>query len=144
MRKYHRWLSIVFAVFLLWIATTGVMSQFAAMVAEGQAPPRVDRMIVPPARAHEHEAPAAKPAALPAGFVCPAELTCRPRQAPDSAQAWVGYLHHLHSGEAFGPVGVWLSIASGFALLFFAASGLWMYLTMWRARRGARPRWFWR
>ena len=27
MRKYHRWLSVFFGVFLLWIAVTGLLSQ---------------------------------------------------------------------------------------------------------------------
>ena len=123
MRKWHRWLSVIFGVFLLWIATTGVMSQFASLVAQGEAPPA---------------------ASVPAGFVCPETMTCRPKPAPDGARAWVGYLHHLHSGEEFGPAGVAVSILSGFALLFFAFSGLWMYLSMWRNRAGRAPRWFWR
>ena len=42
---------------------------------------------------------------------------------------------HLHSGEEFGPVGVAVSIMSGFALLFFAFSGLWMYVRMWASRK---------
>ena len=122
MRKYHRWLSIVFAVFLLFIATTGVMSQFAAMVAEGEAKP-----------------------AAPAGFVCPESMICRPRPDPNGAQPWVGWLHHVHSGEEFGPVAVWISILSGVALVFFAISGLWMYLRMWGERRvrNVKPGWFW-
>lgn len=123
MRKYHRWLSILFGVFLLFIATTGVMSQFAAMVAEGE-PKGV----------------------APAGFVCPESMTCRPKPDPNGAQAWVGWLHHLHSGEEFGSVGVWISIFSGIALLFFAFSGLWMYLRMWgeRRQRSLKPGWFWK
>ena len=109
--------------FLLFIATTGVMSQFAAMVAEGE--PK---------------------AAAPAGFVCPESMTCRPKPDPNGAQPWVGWLHHIHSGEEFGPVGTWISIFSGFALGFFALSGLWMYLRMWGERRGRgqKPGWFWK
>lgn len=124
MRKYHRWLSVLFGVFLLWIAVTGVMSQFADIVAEGERPPA---------------------AAVPAGFACPATMTCRPKPAPDGARAWVGYLHHLHSGEEFGPVGTAISILSGIAMIFFSFSGLWMYIQMWRNRRsrGIAPGWFW-
>ncbi|WP_296677367.1 PepSY domain-containing protein [Novosphingobium sp.] len=125
MRKWHRWLSVLFGVILLWIAVTGVMSQFADLVAQS-------------------ERPAA--AAVPAGFTCPDGMTCRPKPAPDGARAWVGYLHHLHSGEEFGPVGTALSIMGGFALMFFAFSGLWMYVQMWRARkdRAQKPGWFWK
>ncbi len=123
MRKWHRWLSVIFGVFLLFIATTGLMSHFAAIVADGQPLPA---------------------AATPVGFVCPESMTCRPKPGPDSAQAWVSFLHHLHAGEEFGPVGTAISILSGFALLFFAVSGLWMYLKMWRARRrGDRSGVFW-
>ena len=124
MRKYHRWLSVLFGVFLLWIAVTGVMSQFADIVAEGERPPA---------------------AAAPARFTCPETMTCRPKPTPDGARAWVGYLHHLHSGEEFGPVGTAISILSGIALIFFSFSGLWMYIQMWRNRnaRGVKPGWFW-
>ena len=112
MRKYHRWLSVLFGVFLLFIAATGVASQFASIVADGE--PKVE---------------------APAGFVCPETMTCRPKPDPDGAGPWVSWLHHIHSGEEFGPLGVAVSILSGFALLFFAFSGLWMYLRMWASRK---------
>lgn len=125
MRKWHRWLAVFFGVFLLFIAATGVMSQFADLKAEG-------------------EKPAA--AAVPAGFVCPETMTCRAKPAKDSARAWVGYLHHLHSGEEFGPAGTVISILSGLALMFFSLSGLWLYVQMWRNRRerSLKPGWFWK
>ena len=124
MRKWHRWLSVIFGAFLLWIAVTGVMSHLAALVAEGEKPPV---------------------AAAPAGFTCPESMICRPKPSPDGARAWVGYLHHLHSGEEFGVAGTWIAILSGFAMVFFAFSGLWMYLRMWLARkdRAQKPGWFW-
>lgn len=123
MRKWHRWLSVFFGVFLLFIATTGVMSQFAALKADSE--PR---------------------AAAPAGFVCPETMICRPKPNPDGAGPWVSWLHHLHSGEEFGPAGVAISILSGFALIFFSFSGLWLYIRMWRERSSRRlaPRWFWK
>ena len=126
MRKWHRWLSVLFGVFLLFIATTGVMSQFADLKAES-------------------EAPAAAPA-VPAGFVCPDTMTCRAKPPKDGARAWVGYLHHLHSGEEFGPAGIAISILSGLALMFFSFSGLWLYVQMWRTRkdRALKPGWFWK
>ena len=112
MRKYHRWLSVLFGVFLLFIATTGVMSQFASIVADGE--PKV---------------------AAPAGFVCPETMMCRSKPDPAGAGPWVGFLHHIHSGEEFGPVGTVISVLSGFSLIFFAFSGLWMYLRMWASRK---------
>ena len=155
MRKYHRWLSVLFGVFLLWIAVTGVMSQIAALVANGgferetmqrgaKQTAAVAQAIVPPARAHEHEEDEVAGAAKP--FVCPADMTCRPKPKPDAARAWVGYLHHLHSGEEFGPAGVVISILSGLAMVFFAFSGLWMYIRMWSHRRSNshKPYWFWK
>lgn len=147
MRRWHRWLSVLFGVFLLWIAVTGVMSQIADLVAEGERSPAarqavaVGAALVPAARAHEEQlAPA------PKAFVCPAEMICRPKPNPNGARAWVGYLHHLHSGEEFGPLGTAISILSGLALVFFAFSGLWMYLRMWSHRRTAnhKPGWFWK
>ena len=134
MRKWHRWISIFFGVFFLWIAGTGLASQLVPLFSGGEE--------------HEHEAGGeAEHAApmVPAGFVCPETMTCRPRQ-PEGGGNIVGYLHHLHSGEEFGPVGVAISILSGFALLFFSFSGLWMYFQMWRnrAKRALSPRWFWK
>jgi uncharacterized iron-regulated membrane protein len=113
MRKWHRWLSVFFGILILFIATTGILSQVGSLV-------------------NESRQAAAPPPAIPAGFVCPETMTCRPKPQPGG---WnVGLLHHLHSGEEFGAVGVALSILSGFALLFFAFSGLWMYIQMFRAR----------
>jgi uncharacterized iron-regulated membrane protein len=131
MRRYHRWLGIVFGLFLLWISATGVLSQIGEYV--------------------NHNANAsAAPVAAPPGFVCPESMTCRPKAQPGP---WnLGLLHHLHSGESLGPVGQLISTLSGLSLFFFALSGLWMYLQMWRGRMvrveaGKRVRggkWFWK
>ena len=95
MRKYHRWLSVFFGIFLLWIAVTGVLSQIVPIVQRG-------------------------------GSI-------------------VGLLHHLHSGESFGPLGTIIATLSGLAMVFFAFSGLWLYIDMWRNRssRSLKPGWFW-
>jgi uncharacterized iron-regulated membrane protein len=115
-RKWHRWLAILSGVFLLWISVTGVLSQIGSLVNKGG--------FTSEARA---EAPPAPP-----GFKCPETMSCRPKPKPG---AWnVGLLHHLHSGETFGPVGTILSILSGLALAFFSFSGLWLYIQMWRGR----------
>jgi len=113
MRRYHRWLAVVFGIFFLWIATTGLLSHGAALYRDSQLAPV---------------------AATPAGFVCPDTMTCRAKPDPDGAAAWVSFFHHIHAGEEFGPIGTTLSILSGFSLLFFAFSGLWMYIQMFRAR----------
>ncbi len=129
LRTYHRWLSVFFGIFLLWIGVTGVMIQIADLKAGGDK--------------HEQHQPAASKVA-PA-FTCPADMTCRPRLTKNDAQYWVNFLQHLHSGENFGPLGTAISILSGLALMFFAGSGLWMYLQMWRGRnsRNVKPGWFW-
>ena len=131
MRKYHRWISVFFGVFLLWIAVTGVLSQVGELVNSAGG-------------AGEHEQRTAP--AVPAGFVCPETMTCRPKPVRAAGSWNVGMLHHLHSGESFGPVGTWISILSGFAMIFFSFSGLWMYIQMWRnrARRDLSPKWFWK
>ena len=139
MRRYHRWLATVFGIFLLWISATGLLSQIGKLANDGGFE----------SAATEAAAQARADAAIPAGFICPETMTCRPKPAPG---AWnVSFLHHLHSGEQFGPAGVIASMLSGLALFFFAFSGLYMYIQMWRGRlvrveqgkavRGGR--WFW-
>ena len=169
MRKYHRWLSVLFGVLILFIAVTGVLSQIGSLVnaggfeeetaARGQRQASaVGAAIVAPAQAHENEPATLQPAVLPApgaaapnaaastaapaAFACPATMTCRPKRVAKPGDWNVGFLHKIHSGEEFGPVGVILSIASGLALIFFAFSGLWMYIQMFRRRshRQSHPR----
>ena len=130
MRKWHRWISVFFGVFLLWVAVTGVLRQIPLWgeVLGGE---------------QEERAEAATAPAVPAGFVCPETMMCRPK--PPKSGFNVGLIHHLHSGESFGPLGVVIATLSGLSLIFFSFSGLWMYLSMWRNRksRGVSPRWFW-
>lgn len=125
MRKWHRWLSVFFGLLILFIAVTGLLSHVGSLVNDAQRS-------------------AAPPPAVPAGFVCPDTMICRPKPAPGG---WnLGFLHHLHSGEEFGPIGTALAMASGFALIFFAFSGLWLYIQMFRGRaRSAKRggRFFW-
>lgn len=125
MRKWHRWLSVFFGVFLLWIAVTGVLSHIADLWPSG--------------------APAAE-AAPPAGFVCPEGWRCSPPRDTSGIKGMIGLFHHLHSGETFGPLGVAIALASGFAMIFFSFSGLWMYIQMFRNRasRNLKPGWFWK
>ena len=124
MRKWHRWLSVIFGGVLLWIAVTGMLSQVVPVVLSATQP---------------------KPAATQPAFVCPPDYTCRPKPKPDDPRTIVGTLHHLHSGESFGPVGVVLFTLAGFAMVFFAFSGIWLYVQMWRNRkeRSLKPGWFW-
>ncbi|OCC23834.1 hypothetical protein MB02_08345 [Croceicoccus estronivorus] len=128
MRKWHRWLSVFFGIFMLWIAITGVLSQAATLWPSFAPGPAVA-------------------AAPPEGFTCPEGWRCMPpRGERGGFGSLVGLFHHLHSGESFGPVGTIISILSGLTLIFFSVSGLWMYVQMWRnrTRRGLNGRLFWK
>lgn len=126
MRKWHRWLSVFFAVFLLFIATTGLLSQLAVLWPQPES---------------ASQAAAAEP---PAGWSCPEGWRCRPAPPSEGIRSLTGFFHHLHSGEEFGPIGTAISVLSGLALVFFCISGIWMYVRMWaRQRKGAR-RIFWK
>ena len=117
LRKWHRWTAVLFGVFLLWISATGVLSQVGSIVNQGGLVKK--------------ERPAAP--AGPPGFICPDSMTCRAK--PATPPAWnLSLIHDLHSGKSFGPAGTIVSLLSGFALVFFAFSGLWMYVQMWRGR----------
>lgn len=128
MRKWHRWLSVFFGVFLLWIAVTGVLSQVAVLwpASSSAAPVSVEP---------------------PAGFECPEGWRCSPPRADATGiRGMVGLFHHLHSGETFGPIGTAISVLSGLAMIFFSFSGIWLYVQMWRNRhsRSLKPGWFWK
>ena len=149
MRTYHRWLSVFFGLFILWIAVTGVLSQIGTLVNNGgfeeqsrDARPPQAAAIIPSAQAHEQMPAPAAATTAPAAFACPAGMTCRPKRVPKPGEWDVGFLHHIHSGEQFGSIGVIVSMLSGVALIFFAFSGLWMYIQMFRRRahRASRPR----
>ena len=128
MRKWHRWLSVFFAVFMLWIAVTGVLSHLGAWSGEATSA-------------------GAAEVAPPPGFVCPEGWRCMPPKGERTGlAALTGFFHHIHSGSEFGKAGEAISFLSGLALIFFSVSGIWLYVRMWleRARRGARDRWFWK
>lgn len=122
MRKWHRWLSFVFGAFLLFIAVTGVASHVAAMVARGAV-----------FEQEERDVPAQAAAPKPDAAAAPAVVEAKAK--PDPKRKLVGLLHHLHSGEWFGPVGVIISLLSGLAMIFFSFSGLWLYFQMYVRRR---------
>ena len=130
MRKWHRWLSVFFGVFMLWIAVTGVLSQVAVLWPAGAPDPAAQAAATPPA-----------------GFECPDGWRCQPPRANATGiRSMVGTFHHLHSGETFGTIGTIISVMSGLALVFFSISGIWLYVQMWRFRsdRKLAPRWFWK
>jgi uncharacterized iron-regulated membrane protein len=128
MRKWHRWFSFIFGAFLLFIAVTGVLSHVTAMVAQGSVFEHEER----------EKAPAANSAAGKADQGAPEQ------KKRDPKRKLVGLMHHLHSGEYFGPVGIVISLLSGFAMIFFSFSGLWLYFQMYvRRRKLGKPEPFW-
>lgn len=128
MRTYHRWITVFFGLFMLWMAVTGVLSHVAALWPAGEPSPETAAMAKPPE-----------------GWSCPEGWRCSPPRETTGIRSMVGLFHHLHSGEEFGPVGTAISLATGFALIFFAFSGLWMYIQMFlnRRKRG-RDEMFWK
>lgn len=149
MRRYHRWLALLFGALILWIAGTAVVIQLGDIVANGGLVEQHDRpppgskpgsdvrsaALIPAAQAHEPDEDAPPPAAV------------GPRRPQSATRAFVHFVTDLHSGAKFGAVGTVLSLLSGLALIFFAVSGMWMYLQMFRGRaRRERPgesRFFW-
>ncbi len=125
MRKWHRWLALVFGAFLLFIAITGVASHLAAMAARGSIFEDEKNEARP-----MQSAPTATPVTTPTG---PEAVPAAPPKA-NPKRKLVGFLHHLHSGEEFGPVGVVISLLSGLAMIFFSISGLWLYYDMYIRR----------
>ena len=128
MRKYHRWLALLFGALLLFIAGTGLTLQALDIFGIGKSPPGGQIAASRPEGASPMGA-----AAAPA----PNEQGASSRHnGPPRPKGIKGFITHLHTGEYFGPIGTALSILSGFALLFFAFSGLWMYVQMFRSRKG--------
>lgn len=121
MRKWHRWVSVFFGIFILWIAITGVLSQMAAFWPAPQLTPEAAALATPPE-----------------GFACPEGWRCMPPRAETGFKSLTGLFHHLHSGETFGVGGEIISLLSGLALMFFAVSGMWLYVQMWNNRRQRR------
>jgi uncharacterized iron-regulated membrane protein len=134
MRKWHRWLSVFFGVFMLWMSVTGVLSQIVPLTQTGPGESAGGGKAAPMMMSREQP-----------DFVCPSDVNCRPKQ-PQGGGSLVGLLHHLHSGESFGPLGVLISTLTGFALMFFSISGIWLYVQMWRFRssKNLLPRWLWK
>ena len=148
MRRFHRWVSPIIIIFMTVIALSGTYMAFERWNNGG---------------------PGAGPGAGPGGGPDrPALDSGRPAEAgadrfgndPGAANTppfpgrdrdgerggGLGqWMHQLHTGEMFGKWGKAYSIASGLALTFFCVSGLWMYVSMFRARmRVGRKTFFWK
>lgn len=117
MRRWHKILAPWFALILVIIAFTGVVTQVTSIL----------------------DIPPSKQAMAPKGDGHP-----RPKAEHEKRSAlgeWNHWFKKLHSGESLGPIGIAVNAVSGLALLFFAGSGFWMYLSMWlKLRRNRRRR----
>ncbi|WP_287979603.1 PepSY domain-containing protein [Sphingomonas sp.] len=114
MRRWHRLLAPWFALLLLILAATGIATQLTSVF----------------------DTPAARPA--PAASPLADTPASPPKKTRSALGSWNHWIKKIHSGEEFGPVGIALNLAGGAALLFFAGSGLWMYIDMWTRRRRSR------
>jgi uncharacterized iron-regulated membrane protein len=113
MRRWHKLLAPWFALILFVIAFTGAVTQATAIL----------------------DTPPAKPATAPSTT---GKIKAPKDEKRTALGGWNHWFKKLHSGESLGPVGIALNLAGGLALLFFAGSGVWMYLTMWLRRRRSR------
>lgn len=113
MRRWHRMLAPWFAWLLLLLALTGVATQVTAVIGD--------------IATSQQPATAVKTA------------IAQPQKRSPIGQ-WNHWLKKLHSGEMLGPVGIAVNLLGGIALLFFAGSGFWMYLSMWIRRQRTRRR----
>jgi uncharacterized iron-regulated membrane protein len=116
MRRWHKLLAPWFALILVVVAFTGVVTQVTSVL---------DTPVVVPSKApmadkHRHSN-AGGEKRTPLG-------------------EWNHWFKKLHAGESLGPVGIAVNALSGLALLFFAGSGFWMYLSMWLKQRRNRRR----
>ena len=140
-RRYHRWLSLPFGLILLWVALTGIAMQAVEIYDKGLFGEDEDRpALVAAARAQEHRdegeaTPTAIAAAHPLAATAAAATPAAPPRPPQSkAHQLHELLQHLHSGEWFGPFGTIIQTLGGIAMTFFAVSGMWMYVIMYRRR----------
>ena len=129
MRKWHRWLSVFFAVIMIWVTVTGLLHYLVVWWPSDPPTPEQLAAVAPPE-----------------GWECPEGWRCMapPPDTGNPLRSYLGLFHHLHSGSEGGIVGEIIVMLSGFALLFFSVSGMWMYVKMWQARkRGQKKGLFW-
>lgn len=149
MRQWHRWIGICFAAFLLIIGGTGVTIQVLDLIAAKNKPDVATTNVaaMPPTAGdagdshklrNDHDANQTQ-------SVTAVSDAPKPKQAQSTLRRWNHWIKDLHSGVLLGPVGIFISILSGLALIFFAISGMWMYWQMFTRRKAAgRTNFFWK
>ena len=165
MRQIHRWVSLVAALFLLIVATTGVILQVQRLTGEDEDRDRdVPTGVALPLNAYapmlaktlevaHARAPNLPIASIelqlagdePKGVVTfPGEpgrqITVDPRDGKllkDEEHEAESLILRIHSGEILGEPGVVLGVFWGSALVLLSITGLIVYLELYRRRRKA-------
>ena len=165
MRQIHRWISLVAALFLLIVATTGVILQVQRLTGEDEDRDREARTAVAmPLDAYApmlaktlavaHARAPSRPIASielqlageePKGVVTfPGEpgrqITVDPRDGKllkDEEHEAESLILRIHSGEILGEPGVVLGVFWGSALVLLSITGFIVYLELYRRRRKA-------
>jgi uncharacterized iron-regulated membrane protein len=135
MRYWHRLCAPIFAALLLIISLTGVITRVVQTIDHASA--HADHGAK---HGGEHHGKGGDKGATPINAACAQDGDTKTKDQPARTPlAEFGHVvKDIHSGEALGPLGTVLSIASGLALAFFSVSGFWMYVQMWRRRRRSR------
>lgn len=131
MRRYHRWMSSIAAVLLLYVALTGTVTSFVQFL---------DPAAVAPVGGPGGPPPPGEPGAgpPPGGPGPGAGPEGRPPGPPEPSSPIVALsteLQKWHKGNIVGKPGQWIVLLTGFVFLALAITGLLMYLQIWRARR---------
>ncbi|GAA5055318.1 hypothetical protein GCM10023208_19090 [Erythrobacter westpacificensis] len=132
MRRWHRWLSVFFAIVMIWVAITGLLHYVVVWWPTGEPTAEQIAAVAPPP-----------------GFVCPEGWRCiapSPEATNNPLRPYLGLFHHLHAGSEGGIWGEIIVMLSGLALVFFTVSGMWVYYQMWRNRKakGLKKGLFWK
>ncbi len=165
MRQIHRWISLIAGLFLLIVATTGVILQVQRLTREDEDRDRaVPKVLAMPAeayapmlaktleavRAREPKRPITSielqlAGDQPHGVVTfpgdpGRQITVDPRNGKvlkDEAHEAESLILRIHSGEILGEPGVVLGVFWGSALVVLSITGFIVYLELYRRRRKA-------
>ena len=165
MRKIHRWLSILAALFLLVVATTGVILQAQKLTGEDEDHDAEEHealsvtadayasMLTVTLQAAQARAPSTPISSIelrmtgeePEGVVTyPGEpgrqIVVDARDGKvlkDEEHEGESIFMRIHSGEIFGEPGVVMGLLWGSALVILSLTGIIMYITLYRQRRKA-------
>ncbi len=175
MRNFHRWFSFPLILFLFLVSVTGVILQFqeAGELFEGEREaPTVSALpgdaelvaqvqkAVSAARAVKPDFPAQRLELDFSRGEAKARFGMSPRGGPairvdlKTGEAVLDAapkpnLHvtmiQLHTGKMFGPTGLIIITISSIVFLVLTVTGFFVYLDMWKRRRGAgKPGLFWK